>query len=364
VHIPGSNIAPELLSRGDYSMASIERSVYEQNMAEEPAALLCFADTGLPAGLASIDFTRFDRIILTGMGGSDSVTIPFEILLARRGLPVWRLSAGRLLEMLELVTEASLLVVTSQSGRSGEIVALLEQMPKRPGLIIGVTNDPTSALASAADHVILLHCGDEATVATKSYANTLAAFHRMAALAAGRPDNAAVQDIKAAAAGLEVIIQRDTPAIDELAARALAGPRPRLALIGAGPDAATAISGALVLKEAAKVAAEGYVGGAFRHGPLELAGPGLTALLFGTGSTKDVSLNPLSRDLAASGSIVASMAPSAYEKSELITIAGTTELERLLQGMYVVQLFSVALGRASGIVPGAFNYGRKVTDQL
>ena len=31
----------------------------------------------------------------------------------------------------------------------------------------------------------------------------------------------------------------------------------------------------------AKVAAEGFVGGEFRHGPLELAGPGLTAVLFG-----------------------------------------------------------------------------------
>ena len=45
-------------------------------------------------------------------------------------------------------------------------------------------------------------------------------------------------------------------------------------------------------------------------------------------------------------------------------LAEPTVLDRLLQGMYVVQQISVALGRASGIVPGVFNYGIKVTDQL
>jgi glutamine---fructose-6-phosphate transaminase (isomerizing) len=298
------------------------------------------------------------------MGGSDHATIPFEALAARRGLPVWRLPAGRLLEMPELVTEDSLLIITSQSGRSGEVVALLRTMPKRPRTIIGVTNDPTSPLAAAADHVLLLRCGDEATVATKSFANTLAAFHRLSALVTGLPDSVAVADIRAAAAGLTALAQRDTQPIVDLAKRALAGPRLRIALIGAGPDASIVLSGALVLKEAAKVAAEGYVCGAFRHGPLELAGPGLTALFLGTGSSNDISLNPLSRDLVASGSIVATIAAAPYLGSESIVIARTTELDRLLQGMYVVQQFSVALGHASGIVPGVFNYGSKVTDQL
>jgi glucosamine--fructose-6-phosphate aminotransferase (isomerizing) len=345
-------------------MTGITVSAYELNMAEEPAGLLDFAGTALPEALTQIDFGSFARIVLTGMGGSDHATIAFEALLVRRGLPVWRLPAGRLLEMPELITAGSLLMITSQSGRSGEVVALLKTLRTRPRTIIGVTNDPTSPLAAAADHVVLLHCGDEATVATKSFANTLAVYHRLAALVAGSPDSKAVAEIRAAATGLTVQAERDMQPILDLARRTLANPRPRIALIGAGPDATIVLSGALVLKEAAKVAAEGFVCGAFRHGPLELAGPGLTALLFGTGSADDASLNPLSRDLVASGSIVATIAPASYQSSELIEIAGTTGLDRLLQGMFVVQQFSVALGRASGIVPGVFNYGTKVTDQL
>ena len=53
----------------------------------------------LPPGIATLDLTRFDRIILTGMGSSDFMTIPLELHLARRGLPVWRLQTSRLLEM-------------------------------------------------------------------------------------------------------------------------------------------------------------------------------------------------------------------------------------------------------------------------
>jgi hypothetical protein len=52
-------------------------------------------------------------------------------------------------------------------------------------------------------------------------------------------------------------------------------------VIGKRDNTATALAGGLILKEAAKVPAEGYIGGEFRHGPLEIAGPGLTAVLLG-----------------------------------------------------------------------------------
>jgi glutamine---fructose-6-phosphate transaminase (isomerizing) len=354
------------LKKGHWPMADGEAIVtaYEQDIAEVPAALLRFAETELPPSLVAIDFSAFERIILTGMGGSDCATIPLELALAQASRPVWRLLAGRLLETPEMVTESSLLIVTSQSGRSGEVVALLNQLQRRPRAVIGITADAASPVAMSADIVLLLQSGAEATVATKSYANTLAAIHRIACLVRGEADAAAVKAIRAAARSLTAHVAGGIPAVDQLAARVLSGPKTRLALIGSGPDATTAIAGAMVLKEAAKVAAEGYVGGSFRHGPLELAGPGLTALFFGTGSPQNESFNLLTRDLVATGSTVVTIAPSAYAGSEHIAVPGKTEIERLLHGMYVVQRLSVGLARASGIIAGAFNYGRKVTDQL
>ena len=345
-------------------MSNVAQTPFEADMAAEGVGLLRFAESSLPGALSQLSIERYDRIILTGMGGSDCATIPLELALAAAGLPVWRIVTGRLLEMLPLVSDNTLLLITSQSGRSGEVVALLERLPRRPRTIIAITADGGSPLAEAADHVVLLESGPEATVATKSYANTLAASHRLAGLLQGQSDSAAVDDIRAAAISLQLLIDRGNPAIHALVPRLLSGPKPRLAIIGFGPDAATTLAGAMVLKEAAKVTAEGYIGGAFRHGPLELAGPGLTALILGKGGADDVSPNTLAMDIAATGSSVVTIAPEPYSSSDHIEIAGRTVLERLLHGMYVMQSLSVGLARASGLVPGAFLYGSKVTAQV
>src|SRR6202012_3720481 len=79
----------------------------------------------------------------------------------------------------------------------------------------------------------------------------------------------------------------------------VAAANPRLAYIGFGDHAATARYAGLITKEGAKIAAEGFIGGQFRHGPLELAGPGLTAVLFGSDDpAANTSLHRLGTDPA------------------------------------------------------------------
>jgi glucosamine--fructose-6-phosphate aminotransferase (isomerizing) len=338
---------------------------FEHDMFDQPAALELCASMPLPPGIATLDLTRFDRIILTGMGSSDFMTIPLELHLARRGLPVWRLQTSRLLEMPELITPKTLLWVTSQSGRSGEVVALLERVPLgQRGMVVATTNDPESPLALGADHVIRLYSGSEATVSSKSYLNGLAALHRVLGCWDKRPDDGVIADILNTADSLRAEITAPSPAVAALVGRALAAPHPRFALIGAGSDAATALTGALILKEASKVAAEGYVGGAFRHGPMELAGPGMTALLFGTGADDDVTLKQLARDLAKTGSLVVAVSPKTYEGAEHIPVPEDSEFGRLAHAMLVVQQLSVGLARETGLVPGEFRFGQKITAQL
>src|SRR5215472_14998912 len=75
-----------------------------------------------------------DRIIMTGMGASLYAQYPAFLKLAAAGLPVWWIEASELLgEARGLLTPRSLLWITSQSGRSAEVVALLsEQLRDRP----------------------------------------------------------------------------------------------------------------------------------------------------------------------------------------------------------------------------------------
>ena len=347
------------------SMNNLIRSAYERDMLDQPAALKAFASRVFPSGIAALDLASFDRIILTGMGSSDYATTPFELTLARLGLPVWRVQTSRLLEMPQLIAPRTLLWMTSQSGRSGEIIALLGRLPCRPTLtLIATTNDPASPLAIDADHVLLLQSGTEATVSSKSYLNTLAAFYRAGAAVMGRDDAETIGDIRQVATSLDQRLAATSAAAEELAVRTLAGPRPRLALVGAGSDAATAMTGALILKEASKVAAEGYVGGEFRHGPMEMVGAGATVLLFGSGTPDDVTLSQLAADLAGTGTLVISVAPHAYPGTEHVPVPDGNELERLAHAMVFVQQLSLGLARGSGLVPGEFLYGRKITSQV
>ena len=346
-------------------MNDVIRSAYERDMLDQPAALEAFASQALHSRFASLDLARFDRIILTGMGSSDYATIPFELTLARLGLPVWRVQTGRLLEMPRLIAPRTLLWMTSQSGRSGEIIALLGRLPSRSTLtLIATTNDPASPLATEADHVLLLQSGSEATVSSKSYLNTLAAFYRAGAAMTGGDDVEAVSDVRRVAASLDQRLAATAATAEALAVRSLAGPRPRLALVGAGSDAATAMTGALILKEASKVAAEGYVGGEFRHGPMETVGAGATVLLFGSGTPDDVTFTQLAADLAGTGTLVVSVAPESYPSTEHVRVPDGSELERLAHAMVFVQQLSLGLARGSGLVPGEFLYGQKITSQV
>lgn len=345
-------------------MTSRPKIGFEHDILEQGAALSTYASEPLPQFLVTLDFGRFDRIIFTGMGSSDYVSLGIELALARKGLPVWRIQTSHLLQALEWITPRTLLWVTSQSGKSGEVVALLSKLVDHPhGPIVGVTNNPESPLGRVCDHLIFLHSGSEATVSTKSYINTLAALHRVHAGMDGLSDAAAVKqlsdlvpDVNAATATMPDFIQN-------LAQRAMATERPRFALIGSGQDAITALTGALIMKEACKVAAEGYIGGAFRHGPLEIAGKGLTALLF-CSDEEDITMSTLAKDLSATGAIVVVVGPRGLEGAEHFKVPARPDVARLALAMIFIQHLSVALARIGGYVPGDFIYGQKITAQI
>ena len=105
------------------------------------------------------------------------------------------MSTAQLLEAQELITSDSLLWVTSQSGESGEVVALLDALRarKQPRTLLATTNELASRLAVTADIVVALESGEEGAVSTKTYVTTLAAQERvLSSLRHG--DDAAVVD--------------------------------------------------------------------------------------------------------------------------------------------------------------------------
>jgi glucosamine--fructose-6-phosphate aminotransferase (isomerizing) len=342
---------------------SAEKTPFEVNILEQPEALRRLADA-TQAPYDGLTSRRWDRIVLTGMGSSHFAGLPLWRRLVALGHDAWTLDTGQLLDNDRLITDATLLIVTSQSGASGEVTELLVLRRTgriEPAALVGVTNDEASPLAGAADVFLPLHSGAEATVSTKSYLNTLA-VHRLIRAAFDAEDVAAVRATELPDAAVAVQDAIDRVDLDKYALAATQHPARRLAYVGARDSAGTAEFAALITKESAKVAAEGYVGGQFRHGPFELAGDGLTVMIFAPERDQpDASLRRLAADLVDTGSQVIVVGDPDCPSTVTVAVAGTTDLAFAAASSVVAELFAVDIARANGVTPGAFVHGRKIT---
>lgn len=339
-------------------------SPFELNIAAQPGALRELASSAASAGLAATVRGPYDRVVFTGMGSSHFAALPSWRQLVADGRATWWVDTGQLLDSPRLITPATLLVITSQSGASGEITALLGpagRQPARPRAVVGITNEAGSPLAASSDAIITLHSGPEATVSTKSYLNSLAAHQQLLHVLTGIPlTPGSLTDT----AKLIEDLNPEAPA-DALSQAVTAASNPRIAYIGSKDHAATALYAGLITKEAAKVAAEGFIGGEFRHGPLELAGPGLAAVLFGAWTDDSSTPIPgLAADLIASGADVTLVGDLVRPGARTIAIPRGHTLTELAAGAVVAQHIAVRVARARGIEPGTFAYGRKVTTTL
>lgn len=338
-------------------------SGFERDVVAQGGALRAFARSLLPDGLERLLQGPYDRVVLTGMGSSHFASLPTWRSLVAHGRAAWSVDTGRLLDVPGLVTPDTLLIATSQSGASAEIATLLSSSSPitRPRHVVGVTNDPSSPLARHSDAVIDLHIGAEATVSTKSYVNSLAAHQRLLGVLTGAgADTGAMLDVAA-------FMERFDPGdvLTDAAHDVAVVQHARVAMIGNREHAATALYAGLITKEAAKVPAEGFVGGQFRHGPLELAGPGLTVVLFGVfADDPSPSMRGLAADLIRSGSRVLLVGDVTLDGADTIVTRRADALGRLCAGALVAQRFAVEIARARGIEPGVFTYGSKVTTAL
>jgi glucosamine--fructose-6-phosphate aminotransferase (isomerizing) len=334
---------------------------FEHDISDEAAALRDFDQAPYSELLSVLLRCAYERIVLTGMGSSHYAALPSWRRLTAAGRPAWWLDSGQLLDSPQLITDDTLLVATSQSGASGEVVAVLDLLDHTNinCTVIGVTNDADSPLATGADCVLQLRSGPEATVSTKSYLNALAAQDLIASLLLNT-------DCHEIGETVDVVADLGLPlTMAEVATEFVGAPDPRLVFVGYQDHAATAMYAGLITKEAAKIPAEGYIGGEFRHGPIELAGPGLTAVIFGGHDAAEcASLIGLTRDLVDSGSTVLVIGGARVPGAVDVYVPDAHVDAQLSHGAVLAQWMAVALARAKGITPGAFEFGSKITRAL
>jgi|YNPNPStandDraft_1061719.scaffolds.fasta_scaffold00634_5 glucosamine--fructose-6-phosphate aminotransferase (isomerizing) len=304
----------------------------------------------------------FGRIILTGMGASFYAAYPIWLRLAQAGLPAFWVDTAELLHYARpLITDDSLVWILSQSGRSAEIVALLDSLKGTPAALLATVNDLESPLAlSAKAHLIPIHAEPELTVSTRTYLNTLAAAQLAALVFIGEDVQQGWETLQSAAEAIAAYLADWKIHLETIGA--LVPPPRTLALLGRGVSLASAYTGALILGEASKVGAIALQAGQFRHGPMELAGENLTALLFaGAAQTRQL-LERLHADLIQYGARAVWIAPDdADQPKPRLPMPEAAGIALPLAEIIPIQLLTIHLALQNGIEPGAFFHSGKVT---
>ncbi len=303
-----------------------------------------------------------ELVVIAARGTSDHAAIYAQYILgARNGLPV-ALAAPSLASIYGTAPRLhhALVLGISQSGRSPDVVAVLDDARRQGALTVAITNEPASELAAAAEHVVELEAGPErAVAATKTYLAEIAVIALLSGALAGdarsRRELAALPGALRAALGAE-------DAVERLAVAYAA--EDRCVVLARGIQYATAREWALKLKELAGVLADPYSAADFQHGPIALIGEGFPVLAIATRGPALAGMAELLARLrdARARLLVLSDDPDTRALGDGVALpAGVPEWLAPLVAIIPAQLFAYHLARARGLDPEAPRHLSKVT---
>lgn len=335
---------------------------YFADLLDQPQALYAtwssLHDTDVFQKIAlNCEQSRFERVILTGMGGSCFGLHPLSIELAANGWTPLTIETSELIHYYpHLLTPSALIVAVSQSGKSAETLRLLELNAHR-ATIIGVTNWPDSPLAQQSHFTVLTAAGEEYSVSCKTYVCAQMAFRMLGTALTGKDATETLHELEKVPELFRHFLESWNQHVDELAG--LLHEVHDIFLVGRGPSLAAAQTGALTLKESTHFHAEGMTSAALRHGPLDMLKEGIFVGVF-AGGVRTRSLNEaLVRDVAATGASVASISEDSNLSS--CRLPAAPEALRPLLEMLPVQMMTLALAALTSREAGRFVRATKVT---
>jgi glutamine---fructose-6-phosphate transaminase (isomerizing) len=259
-----------------------------------------------------LDARAIDRIVVTAAGtASYAGMVGAWWLEALARIPAHVEVASEFRYRDPVLDEATLVVAVSQSGETIDTLEAVREARRRGARTLAILNAKGSSLSREVDDVLFVHAGPEISVAsTKVYVAMLAAFGLLAVhlgRARGVLDDGAAERFVTGLRGLpqSVAGALETRAQVADVARRHAGARDML-FFGRGVNVATALEGALKLKELSYLHAEAYATGEMKHGPIALVEPGLPIVAIATAAARyDKTISNLQEVRARDGHVIA-----------------------------------------------------------
>jgi len=260
--------------------ASLKSSNIFREIHEQPEVLARFLEKELDnvrALAAAIKERNVTHVIIAARGTSDNAGRYAQYVLGAHNELVVALSTPSLFSIYGKPPRINnaLVLGISQSGKSPDIVGVVEEAKRQGALTAVITNIADSDLAQCGDFVIDIQAGDElAVAATKTYTNQLAAIALLSAVLSG--DESRLAELMALPAAVTQVLAMN----DRIAQ---AAPRyrymDRSVIIGRGFNYATAFELALKMKELTYTLVEPYSSADFLHGPMAMIEDGFPVLV-------------------------------------------------------------------------------------
>jgi glucosamine--fructose-6-phosphate aminotransferase (isomerizing) len=243
-------------------------SLLEKEILQQPKVvkLLLSSEADRIAAICDQIRGRFHYVVIAARGTSDNAARYAQYLFGSHNKLQVALATPSLYTIYNTPPDLSgaLVIGVSQSGKSPDIISVLEHGRKIGVPTIAITNNQDSPLASTADFVIPLHAGEEKSVAaTKTYTSSLTALAMLSSYLSG--DQRYLDQIQSLPHAMEDAICFSQKALTNVQRFRYID---RCSVLGRGFNYSTTFEIALKIKELTGVIAESYSTADFLHGPI------------------------------------------------------------------------------------------------
>ena len=174
------------------------------------------------------------------------------------------------------LSDDAIILAVSQSGETIDTIHAIKGLKQQGCTVLAITNTVDSSITRLADGVIYTQAGPEIGVAaTKTFVTQLACLASLSICLGEitghlkhKEVNQLFKELHQLPELLQSIIRNQESLVKETAQHYIA--KPSFFFLGRGISRATAMEGALKIKELAYVHAEGYPAGESKHGPIAL----------------------------------------------------------------------------------------------
>lgn len=217
------------------------------------------------------------KIYFTGSGTSYHACLSSSYEMAKSGIDVRPLLSSEFAEAVAGL-EGSTVLAISQSGETADTLSAIKYARGKGAKIVGITNTLGSSITVLSNAYLCTQSGPEIGVAaTKTFLTQLTALHLLKLRLRMRRGGLSEGEYRSERRQLDLLpttIEGVLKKTDDLKSLALKYFMRRNAFfLGRGANVATALEGALKLKEISYIHAEGYPAGESKHGPISLVEP-------------------------------------------------------------------------------------------